>query len=249
MPPSPSSKKRSAETTEDPTVDPPRPNGPRKIVEVIPDADFLLKVGDGADALDIKASSVILKASSKHFKAMLDSPCIEATRKFAELKEDNPQAILDFCYITHHRADDVGKVNASRLRGLMDATDVLDCQHAIKPWMLSILGEFITWVNTVSANPTDQHELPSSIPGWTMEDGITFAAAFGMRVLFWKVTRVYLAVSTPKAQFLADAQEETPQAGEDRDGKDVDHYPLALLPIAATRSGDLTIQGLFPDYK
>lgn len=221
MPPSTSSKKRSTETSGASAADLPRPNGPRKIVEVITDADVLLEVGDGVDALDIKASSAILKASSKVFKAMVESSFIEGTSKVAELKEVNPQAILDLCYITHHRADKIVEVNAYTVRRLMAVTEMLETHQAVKPWMMMTLANFIRWVDEVSAYPAKDHKSWRGICGWRVQDGVTFAAVFRMQELFWKTTRAYLATSYRL-------------------------LPAAQLPVPPISSGDLTIYSMFP---
>ena len=211
----------------------PRSDGPRKVIEIISDSDVLLKVGEGKDALDIKVSSVILKASSKVFKRMLESQYIEATSKVIDLKEDDPQAVLDFCRIVHHRADSVWVSDAKQLRALIILSDMRDCGEALKPWMLGVLGGFLKWVDDTFQNPTNKTPMVESVPGWTITDGITFAVAFEMSELFLKITRAYLAAGV--WSYLSPGLD---------NGANLRSWSEALLP--GTHSSNGSLYGLSP---
>ena len=124
---------------------------------------------------------------------MLKSNSVESTSKEIRLSEDERQAILDFCCILHHQHGSVTDVTASRLKQLIVLADMWDCKEALKPWILSELADHLSWFSGNESYTVPGSSMPASLPGFGLEDFITFAVAFGLDDLFFKATAAYLA--------------------------------------------------------
>ncbi len=169
-----------------------------KVIELLPEADVTLQVGEGEDALDIKVSGVVLRLASKVFKAMLRPEWAEASSKIINLEEDNPQVILDFCYIIHHQHSSIRDIDAKRLRGLITLADMRDCHDAIAPWLSSTLSEYTRWILHETVNFDSYCDMsmlfPVEIPGLLIEDLIAYAYHFDHELLFRYSTDLYLVL-------------------------------------------------------
>ncbi|KAJ9610201.1 hypothetical protein H2200_004978 [Cladophialophora chaetospira] len=169
-----------------------------RVVEIIPGADVTLQVGDAEDALDIKASGLVLGLVSKVFQVMLNSQFIEGSTKTIKMTQDDPQIMLDFCRIVHHQYGSVKDLSAKRLRGLIQLADMRDCREALKPWLSSVLEEHTMWIDRwwgSCFSSTDDKKFPTSIPGLLLEDILAFAYIFELPDLFGSATSVYLALA------------------------------------------------------
>ncbi|KAJ9610200.1 hypothetical protein H2200_004977 [Cladophialophora chaetospira] len=164
-----------------------------KVVEIVPEADVTLRVGIGDDAMEIKASGLVLGLASKVFKTMLNSQFVEGTTKSIDL-EDEPQTVLDFCYITHLKHDSVVDVDADRLRDLIVFADMRHSLEALKPWILYTLRDYLTWFEYHSLESGDhEYTYPDRFSGLYLEDFIPMAATLGLKDLFFCATMAYIA--------------------------------------------------------
>lgn len=164
-----------------------------KVIELLPEADTTIRVGEGDNALDIRVSSVVLGLASKVFKIMLSSQFIEARTKTIELTEDDPQVVLDFCHIIHHSHDSITGMDVNRFRGLLAFADMRDSREAIRPWMVSALDDYVVWMENTWWNILYPGPFPTRVSGLALEDIIAFAAVFDLPKIFWKATLSYLA--------------------------------------------------------
>jgi len=169
-----------------------------RVIELLPNADVTLKVGQRSKALDIKVSSTVLCLASKVFNTMLNSPFVEASSKVIDLKEDDPRVILDFCYIIHHQHDRVKHIDVKLVRGLITLADMRDCRGALKLWLSSVLEEYIRHVNLGATGDIElfcnlSKKFPTSITGPLIADIIAFAYVFELYDPFWRATELYLA--------------------------------------------------------
>lgn len=187
------SKKRKVEDmeTSEPTVVLQRN---AKIVDLLPQADVILQVGQGEDAVDIGVSSHVLCLASKVYSTMLNSPFLESSTKVVGLTEDDPQTILDFCHIIHHQYGSVKDMTAKRLRGLMIVADMRDCRESLQSWISATIQDYTKWVeDTVVDTPTSTPiPFPTSIEGLLIEDIIAFAYIFEIESLFRNATEICL---------------------------------------------------------
>ncbi|KIW23630.1 uncharacterized protein PV07_11816 [Cladophialophora immunda] len=118
----------------------------RKLVEVVPDGDVLLKVGRGADAVDIRVSGTVISLASDVFSRMLSSSYLEARTKEVVLAEDDPEVILDFCNIVHHKAENLDHCDTTRLSFMdkdRDRNAVHSSRIVLKDFPLLNIGQCI----------------------------------------------------------------------------------------------------------
>ncbi|OAL32393.1 hypothetical protein AYO22_00415 [Fonsecaea multimorphosa] len=164
----------------------------RKLVEVVPDGDVLLKVGEGADALEIRVSGMVISLASDVFSRMLSSSFTEARCKEIELREDDPEVILDFCNIVHHKIENLNHCDGSRLLKLAELADARFCVKTLRPWVVTRLGGIL------EAFKDKQHDLTATCKNRIshknslelhIEQGIGLAAVFKLDDLFWFATR------------------------------------------------------------
>lgn len=87
----------------------------KKLVEVVSDGDVTLRVGHGDDCTDIRVSGAVIVLASELFDRMLSSSFIEARTKVIELEEDDPNVVLDFCNIAHHKIENLDHCDGARL--------------------------------------------------------------------------------------------------------------------------------------
>ncbi len=169
-----------------------------KIVEIVPEADVTIRVGTGEEAIDIKASSVVLSLASRVFKAMLNGHFIEGTTKIMSL-EDEPQTVLDYCHIIHHRHDAVVGNNADRLRNLIVFAEMRQSLETIRPWISLTLYEYLRWFeNLPAARSSEWEPSPNSYPGLLVEDFLSIAFLFKLQDLFWQATFATVMVTANK---------------------------------------------------
>ncbi|KIW83980.1 hypothetical protein Z517_03226 [Fonsecaea pedrosoi CBS 271.37] len=179
-----------------PQVDEAPTKRPAKLVEVVQDGDVLLTVGRGDDALKIRVSGTVISLASGVFSRMLSSSFTEGRSREIELREDDPEAVLDFCNIAHHKAESVDHCDGSRLVKLVEFADARFCVKALRPWLSArlagIIEEFkgyernMTPINHNWISPEDDSlEL-------TMEQCMSVAAVFKLNDLFWFATKHFL---------------------------------------------------------
>ncbi|EXJ57280.1 hypothetical protein A1O7_07627 [Cladophialophora yegresii CBS 114405] len=188
-------KKRKADSMDVAASEAKRVQRNGRTVEIIPEADVTLRVGTGENALDIRASGLVLGLASKTFKAMLSSGFIEGTTKVIDLDEE-PQTVLDFCHVIHYKYESVKSMGTERLCNLIVFADMRQCHEPLKPWLLYVLREYVAWFERLAADQFDAAQgYPDRYPGLRVEDFVHIAASFGLCDLFWLATRAYIAIS------------------------------------------------------
>ncbi|KAH0832503.1 hypothetical protein AYO21_10684 [Fonsecaea monophora] len=179
-----------------PQVDEAPTKRPAKLVEVVPDGDVLLAVGRGDDALKIRVSGTVISLASGVFSRMLSSSFTEGRSREIELREDVPEAVLDFCNIAHHKAENVDHCDGSRLVKLVEFADARFCVKALRPWLSARLAGIIEEFKGYDRNMTPMNH------NWispeddslelTMEQCMSVAAVFKLNDLFWFATKHFL---------------------------------------------------------
>ncbi|OAL29748.1 hypothetical protein AYO20_09040 [Fonsecaea nubica] len=174
---------------------------PAKLVEVVSDGDVLLVVGQGVDALKIRVSGIVISLASEVFSRMLSSPFTEGRSKEIELREDDPEAVLDFCNIVHHKAENVNHRDGSRLVKLVEFADARFCVKALRPWVSARLAGIMEQFEDYERNktPINHNRIsPEDDPlELTMEQCMSVAAVFKMNHLFWFATKHFLLLQGP----------------------------------------------------
>ncbi|KAJ9610209.1 hypothetical protein H2200_004986 [Cladophialophora chaetospira] len=199
---SPASKRKADE------MDAPEEKPEVKLVEVIPDADLLLKVGGGSKvskALDIKVSSMVMSLVSPVFKVILSSAFQEAATKTIILDEDDPDVILTFCEIVHHRSPDLRKLTNDQLVDLAVFADMRQCQSVLLPWIRTVTADIQELVRHeegfLDIKLTKYSTIPPYVlvadvdrkPRLCVRDLLEIASTFSWKMDFWYATRQYMA--------------------------------------------------------
>ncbi|EXJ75482.1 uncharacterized protein A1O5_02178 [Cladophialophora psammophila CBS 110553] len=127
----------------------------RKLIEVVPDGDVLLKVGQEAEALDIRVSGLVISLASDMFSRMLSSSFTEASTKVIELKDDDPEVVLDFCNIAHHKIENLDHCNGLRLLKLAELADARFCERVLRPWVATTLYSALSALEKWERDKTD----------------------------------------------------------------------------------------------
>ncbi|OCT46963.1 hypothetical protein CLCR_02649 [Cladophialophora carrionii] len=169
--PSGNNKKRKADCTDVAASEAKRVQRNSQTVEIIPEAEVTLRVGTGENALDIRASGLVLGVASKLFEAMLNSGCSEGMTKVIDL-DDEPQTVLDFCHIMHYKHNSLESMDAKRLRNLIVFADMRQCHEPLKPWLVYTLREYVVWFGRFAADQFDAQAFPDRYPGLKWEDFI-----------------------------------------------------------------------------
>jgi hypothetical protein len=127
---------------------------PRKatVIELIPDADVASQVGDGDGALDIKVSDTVFGLASKVFWVMLASHFVGAFTRIIELRNDDPQTALNFCYINHHHEYKIETSSAKRSQALMMRAKMGDTRGILKLFITIAIRGHQAWATRVSTN-------------------------------------------------------------------------------------------------
>ncbi|OQV05769.1 hypothetical protein CLAIMM_10443 [Cladophialophora immunda] len=164
----------------------------RKLVEVVPDGDVLLKVGRGADAVDIRVSGTVISLASDVFSRMLSSSYLEARTKEVVLAEDDPEVILDFCNIVHHKAENLDHCDTTRLCKLAELADARLCKNALRPWIAARLARVLEAFMDKDRDRNAVHRsriVLKDFPLLNIGQCIGVAAVFRFADLFWFATK------------------------------------------------------------
>lgn len=165
-----------------------------KRISIIPDSDVLLKVGTGAEALDIMVSGADISKACAIFSKMLTSPFQEAETKVINMPEDEPRAVLAFSYIAHQQSERIGKLTTDNIVDLILLSDKYLCQEAVKDYLLELLEDYIEWINLCTedlAQYESHPPFPHTYAGLRLEDMIVFATVFELKFLFRLATEIY----------------------------------------------------------
>ena len=146
--PSQPAKKRQASEREDESLD-----QPQKLVALATDGDVLVIVGTGEDKLGIKVSGAILSHASEVFRRMLSSNFVEASSRVITMKEDDPNAVLEFLKVLHFDFSGVKKWNGREMTLVVEMASMRRCIDVFKPHILPTLTEIIEALARATRNP------------------------------------------------------------------------------------------------
>ncbi|KAJ9612281.1 hypothetical protein H2200_003878 [Cladophialophora chaetospira] len=176
------------------------------IVEVSRHGDLLLKAGTGKDAYDIKVSSAVLIEASPVFATMLTSQFREAHTKVIEMYEDDPEVVLAFCKLVHHKADNIDNLSSLQIIALLEMANMRECLSVVKAAVASVISEFEDmyfedkWQEAElqrAARGELRHSKRLSLPiRLPLNMLVEIAGIVGSYRVFWDATRVYLLTST-----------------------------------------------------
>ncbi|EXJ57286.1 hypothetical protein A1O7_07633 [Cladophialophora yegresii CBS 114405] len=186
----------------------------RRVVEVVPNADVTFKVGTGEEARDIKVSGVVVSLASEVFSRMLSSSFIEGRTRVISLPEDDPETVLTFCQIVHHRAENLNRLGPGEPNKLAVFADMRLCTTALRPWVVMRLSPLIERLDQGSPKfwqHQEDEEQEDERNGNARDDIELFLPTmmlFRLEGMFWKSTR-FLIWSTKPSKPRQEQNEKT----------------------------------------
>ncbi|OCT46969.1 hypothetical protein CLCR_02476 [Cladophialophora carrionii] len=185
-----------------------------RVVEVIPNGDVTFKVGTGEEACEITASGVVVSLASEVFSSMLSSNFMEGRTKVISLPEDDPQSVLTFCQIVHHKAENLNHLDPEELNKLAVFADMRLCTSALRPWVVMRLSPLIERLDHRSPKlwqHQEDEQQDGDGDGYTrdnLEQLLPVMLLFQLEGMFWKSTR-FLIWSTKPSKPRQEQNEKT----------------------------------------
>ncbi len=188
--PSQPARKRKAPTNEDEVTE-----LSVNLVEVDRDGDVLIIVGQGEDKLNIKVSGKVLGLASKVFHSMLSSGFMEASTGVIEMKDDDPEVVLDFCRVLHFDYSCLNDWDVRQMTLIADMADMRCCLEVFTPHILPRLSNLIKEIAKACLDPF----ITEKITAFLKKEGLTFelvleiASKLDLNELFHQTVRLAIA--------------------------------------------------------